>query len=113
MHSDADSFFGALCAQDNVGALLCRAHERIKFEAITKILKKKGLAHHAISIYVKIHQVERKVQTEKRSFEETKAIRQEKTMPILNDLKQWLEERQSLVTQKSSITKAINYTLRH
>ena len=84
-----------------------------EFEAITKTTKKKGLAHHAMSVYAKIYQIERKMKVEKRSFEEIKAIRQEKTLPLLNNFKQWLEEKQPLVPQKSPIAKAINYTLRH
>ena len=87
VHSDADSFFGALYAKDNVGSLLCNAHARRKFEAITKTTKKKGLAHHAMSVYAKIYQIERKMKVEKRSFEEIKAIRQEKTLPLLNNFK--------------------------
>ena len=113
MHSDADSFFADLYAQDHVESLLCNAHARRKFEAITKTTKKKGLAHHAMSVYAKIYQIERKMKAEKRSFEEIKAIRQEKTLPLLNNFKQWLEEKQPLVPQKSPIAKAINYTLRH
>ena len=50
VHSDADSFFGDSYAQTNVEPLLCNAHARRKFEAITNITKKKGLAHHAMSV---------------------------------------------------------------
>ena len=72
VHSDADSFFGDLYAQTNVESLLCNAHARRKFEAITKTTKKKGLAHHAMSVYAKIYQIERKMKTEKRDFVEIK-----------------------------------------
>ena len=113
VHSDADSFFGDMYAQEHVASLLCNAHARRKFEAITKITRKTGLAHHAMSVYAKIYQIERKMKVEKRSFDQIKAIRQEKTLPILNKFKQWLEEKQPLVPQKSPIAKAINYTLRH
>ena len=78
-------------------------HAKRKFKAITKTTKKKGLAHHTMSVYAKIYQIERKVKAEKRSLEEIKAIRQEKTIPILNNFKQWLEEKQPLVPQKSPI----------
>ena len=78
-----------------------------------KTTKKKDLAHHAMSLYAKIYQVERKMKAEKRSFEEIKAIHQEKTLPLLNNFKQWCDKKQPLVLQKSSIAKAINYTLRH
>ena len=40
--------------------------------------RKKGLAHHAMSVYAKIYQIERKMKSEKRSFEEIKAIRRGK-----------------------------------
>ena len=85
MHSDSDSFFGPLYAQDDIESLLCNAHVRRKFETITKTTKKKGLAHHATSVYAKIYQIERKMKVEKRSFEEIKSIRQEKTLPLLNN----------------------------
>ena len=113
VHSDADSFFGDLYAQTNVEPLLCNTHARSKFEAITNATKKKGLAHHAMSVYAKIYQIERKMKAEKRTFDEIKTIRQEKSVPLLINFKQWLEENQSLVPQKSPIAKAINYTLRH
>ena len=113
MHSDADSFFGALYAQDYVESLLCNAHARRKFEAITKTTKKKGLAHHAMSVYAKLCHIERRMKAEKRTFDEIKTIRQEKSVPLLINFKQWLEEKKPLVPPKSPIAKAINYTLRH
>ena len=67
-YCDADSFFGDLYAQTNVEPLLCNAHARRKFEAITKTTKKKGLAHHAMSVYAKIYQIERKMKAEKKIF---------------------------------------------
>ena len=78
VHSDADSFFAHLYAQDHVESLLCNAHARGKFEAITKTTKKKGLAHHAMSVYAKLYHIERKKKAEQRSFEEIKAISQDK-----------------------------------
>ena len=61
----------------------------------------------------KLYHIERMMKAEKRSFEEIKEIRQEKTLPLLNNFKQWLKEKQPLVPPKSPIAKAINYTLRH
>ena len=107
-YCDADSFFTDLYAQDNVGPLLCNAHARRKFEAITNATKKKGLAHHAMSVYAKLYHIERKMKAEKRTFDEIKTIRQEKSAPLLINFKQWLEEKQPLVPPKSPIAKAIN-----
>ena len=50
VHSDADSFFDDLYVQTNVEPLPCNPHAKRKFEAITNITKKKGLAHHAVSV---------------------------------------------------------------
>ena len=113
VHSDADSFFGDLYAQTNVEPLLCNAHARRKFEAITKTTKKKGLAHHAMSVYAKLYHIERRMKAEKITFDEIKTIRQEKSVSLLINFKQWLEQKQTLVPPKSPIAKAINYTLRH
>ena len=70
MHSDGSAFFGGLYAQEYVASLLCNAHARKKYEAITKITRKNGLAHHAMSLYAKIYQIERKLKVEKRSFDQ-------------------------------------------
>ena len=99
MHSGADSFFADLYAQDHEESLLCNAHARRKFEAITKTTKKKSLAHHAMSVYTKIYQIERRMKSEKRSFEGIKAIRQE-TIPILNNFKQSCDEKAALSATK-------------
>ena len=104
---DADSFFGALYAQDNLESLLFNAHVRRKFEAINKTTKKKGLAHYTMRVDAKIYQIERKMKVDKRYFEEIK------TIPILYNSKQWFKEKQPLISQKSPIAKVSNYTLHH
>ena len=67
-YCDADSFFTDHYAQAHVELLLCNAHARRNFEAITKTTKKKGLAHHAMSVYANIYQIERKMKAEKKVF---------------------------------------------
>ena len=53
------------------------------------------------------------MKAEKRTFDDIKIITQEKSVPLMINFKQWLEEKQPLVPPKSPIAKAINYTLRH
>jgi transposase len=113
VHYEADSFCGDMYAQTNVEPSLCNTHARRKFEAITKTTKKKGLAHHAMSVYAKLHHIERKIKGEKRTCDEIKTIRQEKSASLLINFKQWLEQKQTLVPAKPLIAKTINYTLRH
>jgi transposase len=113
VHSDADSFFGDLYAQDQVNSLPCNAHVRRKFQAITKTTKKKGLAHHAMSIYAKLYTLERKARREKFNAQQIVELRQKDAKPLLEKFKAWLDKNSRLVSPKAPIAKAINYTLRH
>lgn len=45
--------------------------------------------------------------------DERRAVRQEKSAPILADLKPWLSARLELVSQKSDLAKAIRYVITH
>jgi len=113
VHSDADSFFSALYARENVNAVLCNTHSRRRIQAITKISKKKGLAFHAMTVYSKLYRIETKARLAGMSAEERYALRQEYAKPLLIEFKQWLQEKAPLVPQKSPISKAIKYTLNH
>ena len=44
-----------------------------------------------------------------RSAEERRAIRQEKTLPLLVDLEPWLRSKLALISQKSKLAEAIRY----
>jgi hypothetical protein len=46
-----------------------------------------------------------------RSADERRAVRQEKTRPLVDALKPWLEAQLSIVSQKSTIAEAIRYAL--
>ena len=59
MHSDADSFFNGLYAREDVWPLLCNAHARRKYEAITKTSLKEGLAHEAMCFYSQLYKIEK------------------------------------------------------
>jgi transposase len=48
-----------------------------------------------------------------RSADERRAVRQEKSAPILEALKPWLATRLELISQKSDLAKAIRYVLNH
>ena len=91
IHSDADSFFNKLYAQENVHSALCHAHARGKFEAIAKTSKKAVLAHHAMQVYRKLYAVEKKATSEKLNPDEIKQLRQTHAKPLLETFKAWLE----------------------
>ena len=113
IHSDADSFFNKLYAQDNVHNALCHAHARRKFEAIANTSKKSVLAHHAMQVYRKLYMVEKKATSEKLNPDEIKQLRQTLAKPLLETFKAWLEDKIGLVPQQSPIFKAMRYTLKN
>ena len=113
VHSDADSFFGDLYAQDYVVSSLCNSHSRRKFEAISKQSKKEDLSHRAMMVYAQLYKIERKAKREKMTPEQRYQLRLQYAKPILEKFKVWLEEKIHLVPIKSPIAKAMKYALKH
>jgi transposase len=89
----------------------CMAHARRKFaEAQTAGPKNKsGRANLAINKIAKLYRIEASIKD--LSADEKKTIRAEKSLPLLNDFKQWLDKSSLQVLPKSAIGKAIQYSL--
>ena len=69
------------------------------------------IRYKAISFISKLYQIEHKIKAKKLSVVERYQLRQEKSKPILDAFKQWLDETKLKLTTKSYIAAAINYTL--
>jgi len=89
----------------------CMAHARRKFvEAQTAEPKNKsGRANLAINKIAKLYRIETNIKD--LPVDKKQAIRQEKSVPLLKDLKQWLDKSIQQVLPKSAIGKAIQYSL--
>jgi transposase len=89
----------------------CMAHARRKFkDAQTAQPKNKlGRADIAIKKIAKFYQIEKTIKG--LSVHEKYDIRQEKSQPLLNDFKKWLDKTILQVLPKSAIGKAIQYSL--
>jgi len=89
----------------------CMAHARRKFkEAQTSEPKNKsGRANLAINKIAKLYRIETEIKD--LSADEKKSVRQEKSLPLLNDFKRWLDKSIQQVLPKSAIGKAIQYSL--
>ena len=89
----------------------CMAHARRKFkEAQTAQPKNKmGRADMAIKKIAKLYQIEKAIKG--LSANEKYKTRQEKSQPLLNDFKKWLDKTIQQVLPKSAIGKAIQYSL--
>jgi len=89
----------------------CMAHARRKFvEAKTAQPKNKmGRADIAIKEIARLYAIEKQIKA--LSANEKYNIRQEKSLPLLNDFKKWLDKTILQVLPKSAIGKAIQYSL--
>lgn len=98
-------------AQTNATLAGCWAHARRKFVEAEKAQgkNKTGKANWAISHIKKLYRVETEVKD--KTPDEKKIIRQEKSFPLLNDFKKWLDKSVQQVPPKSAIGKAIAYSL--
>ena len=83
------------------------AHARRYFDK--SLDSDKPRATHALDLIQKLYAVEK--HAKEMTPEQRKAIRQIKAMPILEQLKQWMDVQQPKVLPKSPIGKAISYTL--
>jgi len=89
----------------------CMAHARRKFvEAQTAEPKNKsGRANLALTKIAKFYRIEKEIKD--LSAAEKKTIRQEKSLPLLNDFKEWLDKSIRQVLPKSAVGKANQYSL--
>lgn len=88
----------------------CMAHARRYFEKALD--NDKVRASHALKEIQKLYAIERSSKEEKLTSSELTDRRQAEAMPILNALHQWMKDQYPLVSVKSSIGKALGYSLR-
>jgi len=90
----------------------CFAHARRKFTEAKKaqVKGKSGKADIALAMIQKLYRIE--TQIRRKSAQEKQQIRQEKSKPLLDQYKTWLEKSAGQVPPKSALGKAIAYNLR-
>lgn len=92
-----------------VTLLHCMAHARRKFdEAKDNDLLR---AEYVLTEIQKLYELERKAKIEELSPAQRYKLRQEKSVEILNDLKNWMLENYKSVLPKSTIGQALHYSL--
>jgi len=120
VQSDAFSGYDRLSRKDGIVHLGCWAHARRNFMDIVKILKHdrskastKSLAEEALDFIGNLYDIEKQAGKLELSCGQIHQLRQEKTKPILENFKLWLDANHPLTPPKSLIRKAIQYTLNH
>ncbi|MBI6606433.1 IS66 family transposase [Pseudomonas viridiflava] len=101
--------YNALGAQTGVERLGCWAHARRKFVEAQKVQPKgkTGRADIALNLINKLYGIERDLKAS--SDADRKNGRHEHSLPILTQLKSWIEKTQPQVTAQNALGKAISY----
>jgi len=110
LQTDGYAGYDQLGKRKGITHIACMAHARRKFD------EAKGndlsLASHALALIQELYAIERAAQQKKLNAAQIKAIREKEAVPILDELKIWLEEIYPTVLPKSAIGKAIAYSLK-
>ena len=107
-----DGYAGYEQFEDKEGITLigCMAHARRYFEKA--LANDQARATHALHEIQKLYAIERGAKEAELTVDELTQRRQEKAVPILKSLHQWMQEQYAQVEPKSSMGKALGYSLR-
>ena len=120
VQSDAFSGYDHLDGKNGVTLLGCMAHVRRKFVEVVKARKKirgnsaantKTLADEALDFIGQLYQIEKLARQDQLSAQQIYELRQEKSKPILECFRSWLDQKQSITPPKGLLGIAINYAL--
>ena len=90
----------------------CWAHARRKFKEaeVVQSTGKTGKANWALSHIQKLYRIETRLKN--KSADEKRKVRQQQSLPLLNQFKTWLDKSALQVPPKTALGKAISYSLR-
>lgn len=113
LQSDAFSGYNWANDADDIVHVGCHAHARRPFAELAKTHQATGLAHEAIKFYRKLYAVETEARNNQLSAEARYHLRQEKSVPILDAFKKWLDHHLPKTSEQGAIGKAIRYCVGH
>jgi len=96
--------------KEGICLLACAAHARRKIEharSNSPTLSKEGL-----ELFARLYRIEQEAREGKLTPEKRYALRNEKSRPVLDEMKSWLEKQRNKVLPKSATGDAVCYTLR-
>jgi transposase len=106
-----DCFSGnlAVCASTGAIFVACRAHARRYF--IKAQPNNKTACEEILKMFADLFEIERTARALELSAEETKRMREQEAVPILNKMKKLLDDQCLTMLPQSSFGKAVNYNL--
>ena len=112
LQTDGYDVYDYFATQEGITLVGCMAHARRKFnEALTNDKKH---AEHVLTQMQELYAIERRAKDGNFTHQQRYELRQEESVPILNQLEQWMKEQYGTANAlpESSIGKAIAYSLR-
>ncbi|HEY3658300.1 MAG TPA: IS66 family transposase [Steroidobacteraceae bacterium] len=100
--------YRVLAERGEVVLALCWAHVRRRFYELAAA-GPAPIASEALTRIADLYAVEKEIRD--RTAEERRAIRREKSRPILDELEPWLRAKLDLISQKTKLAEAIRYAL--
>ncbi len=116
IQTDAYSGYDALGRRPDIYHVGCWSHARRMFVKVVKAASgkgKKGHAEIAIEYIQEIYAVEKSARKDQLTPDQIVALRQEKSKPVLEKFKVWLNALAGKTPPKGLLGKAVNYTLKN
>ncbi len=112
LQTDGYEGYNKVCADNEITQIGCWAHVRRKFDQAIKAqgklkTKKLPLAKQALQHIQLLYRIEK--QTKDLDVEQRLALRQSRSVPVLNDLRKWLDQYLSVVVKQLALGKAMHY----
>lgn len=111
LQTDAYGGYNALRARDDITVLGCMAHVRRKFVEIVKRTNKTGKSQLAVNYIAKLYAIEKQAKKQNLTPDQVFNLRQERSKPILDKFKVFLNELTPKVPPKSALGVAVAYAL--
>ncbi len=112
-HVQCDGYSGYhwLANSTNMSRGGCMAHARRKFHDVLKISKAEGLAQQAMDIIGRLYDIEKIARENAYSEQQRYQLRQEKALPIIEELKTFLDTNKDKVPPRHKLGEAFTYAL--
>ena len=107
--TDGYEAYNKIAKTEGIEHLVCWAHVRRKFVDAVKVQPKgtHGHADQAVAMIGKLYGIEREHKDS--TIEVRYAARQEKSIPVLNELRDWMEKMLPMIPPKSALGGALSY----
>lgn len=109
LQTDGYTAYEIFDAQEGITLMHCMAHARRMFNEAME--NDQARATYAMGQLQKLYAIEREVKEQDLSFEQITEVRKQKSIPLLTDLGEWMKKQYIEVTPKSSIGKALGYSI--